>query len=87
MLPTTKIVSQAQFLSIPGLIMEWEEFEDTKGVIRNCKSMKNRQHSGHKKTDKRTNNHLQNITYKTKDWVTRHPTNMTNEKKKTLMKS
>ena len=53
--------------------MEWEEFEDTKGVIRNRKSMKNRQHNGQKKKYKRTNNHLQNIAYKTKDGVTRPP--------------
>jgi hypothetical protein len=32
---------------------------------------KGRQHSGQKKTDKRTNNHLQNITHTTKDRVTR----------------
>jgi len=47
-----------------------EEFEDTKGVIRSRNSKKNRQHNGHKKKDKRTNNDLQNITYKTKDRVT-----------------
>jgi hypothetical protein len=29
-----------------------EEFEDTKGVIRICKSKKNRQHNGRKKKDK-----------------------------------
>jgi hypothetical protein len=50
-----------------------EEFEDTKGVIKNCKSKKDRQHNGRKKTDKRTNNDLQNITHKTKDRVTRTP--------------
>jgi len=38
-----------------------EEFEDTKGEIRIRKSMKNRQHNGQKKKDKRTNNDLQNI--------------------------
>ena len=30
-----------------------EEFEDTKGVIRIGKSMKNRQHNGQKKEDKK----------------------------------
>jgi len=39
-----------------------EKFEDTKGVIRSCKSKKDRQHNGKKKTEKRTNNDLQNIT-------------------------
>ena len=29
-----------------------EEFEDTKGVIRICKSKKNRQHNGRKKKDR-----------------------------------
>jgi hypothetical protein len=47
-----------------------KEFEDTKWVIRIRKS-KDRQHNGQKKKDKRTNNDLQNITYKTKDRVTR----------------
>ena len=42
------------------------EFEDTKGVIRICKSKENRQHNGQKKKYKGTNNDLQN-TYKTKD--------------------
>ena len=36
---------------------EQEEFEDTKGVIRICKSKKNRQHNGQKKKDKRTINY------------------------------
>jgi len=35
-----------------------EEFEDTKWIIRNCISKKNRQHSGQKKKYKITNNHL-----------------------------
>ena len=38
-----------------------EEIEDTQGVIRIRKSKKNRQHSGQKKKDKRTNNDLQHI--------------------------
>jgi hypothetical protein len=43
-----------------------EECEDTKGVIRTHISMKNRQHNGQKKKDKRTNNDLQNILIKLK---------------------
>jgi hypothetical protein len=43
-----------------------EEFEDTKGVIRICKSGKDRQHNGQKKNDKRINNDLQNINIKVK---------------------
>jgi len=42
-----------------------EEFEDTKGLIRICKS-KDRQHNGQKKKYKRTNNNLQNIHIKLK---------------------
>ena len=37
-----------------------ENFVETKGVIRNRKSGKNRQHIGLKKTDIRTNNDIQN---------------------------
>jgi hypothetical protein len=52
--------------------LDWEEeFEDTKGAIGIRISKKNRQHNGQKKKYKRTNNNLQNITYKTKDRVTR----------------
>ena len=36
-------------------------FEDTNGVIRIRKSMKERQHNGQKKKYKRTNKGLQNI--------------------------
>jgi hypothetical protein len=44
-----------------------EEFEDTKGAIRNRISKKNRQHNhGQKKKYKRTNNDLQNIHIKLK---------------------
>ena len=50
-----------------------EEFEYTKGVIRIRKSNKDRQHNDQKKTDKGTNNDLQNIAHKTKDRVTRTP--------------
>ena len=42
-----------------------EEFEDTKGVIRICK-LKDRQHNGQKKKNKRTNIDLQNIHIKLK---------------------
>jgi hypothetical protein len=47
-----------------------EELEDAKGVIRICKSKKDRQHNGQKIKDIRTNNDLQNITQKTKDRAT-----------------
>jgi len=43
-----------------------EELEDTKVVIRIRKSKKNKQHNGHKKKYKRTNNDLQNIHIKLK---------------------
>jgi hypothetical protein len=43
-----------------------EEFEDTKGVIRIVKLMKDRQHNGQKKNYKRTNNDQQNIHIKLK---------------------
>jgi hypothetical protein len=43
-----------------------EEFEDTKGVIRIVKLMKDRQPSGQKKNYKRTNNDQQNIHIKLK---------------------
>jgi len=39
----------------------YEEFEDTKGLIRIRKSKKERQHKGQKKKYKRTNNDLLNI--------------------------
>ena len=39
-----------------------EQFEDIKGVIRSCKSKKNRQCNGQKKKDKVTNIDLQNTT-------------------------
>jgi hypothetical protein len=40
--------------------LKWEEFKETKGVIRIRKS-KNRHHNGQKKKYKRTNNDPQNI--------------------------
>ena len=42
-------------------ISKYEEFEDTKGAIRNRISKKNRQNNGQKEKYKRTNNGLQNI--------------------------
>jgi len=43
-----------------------EEFEDTKGVIKIRKSMKNGKHNGQKKKYKRTNKDLQIILIKLK---------------------
>ena len=45
---------------------KYEEFEDTKGVIRIRISKKNRQHNVQKKKYKRTNNDLQIIHIKLK---------------------
>ena len=42
------------------------EFDDTKGVIRNRKTKKKRQHNGKAKIDKRTNDDLQSINIKLK---------------------
>jgi hypothetical protein len=39
---------------------KFENFEETKWVIFNRKSKKDRQHNGQVKMDKRTNNDLQN---------------------------
>ena len=50
-----------------------EELEDTKGVIRICKSRKNRQHNGQKKKYKKDKQRPTKHTYKTKDRVTRAP--------------
>ena len=46
--------------------VKYEEFENTKGIIKICISKKNRQHNGQKKKYKRTNNDLQNIHIKLK---------------------
>jgi hypothetical protein len=43
-----------------------EDFEDIKGVVRICKSTKDRQRNGQRKKVKRTNNDLQNIHIKLK---------------------
>ena len=59
-------------IDLNGLVTNYyEKFEDTKGVIRSHKS--DRKHNGQQTNDKRTNNDLQNITEKTKDWDTRTP--------------
>ena len=50
---------------LSGLRRVWR-FEDTKGVIRICKSKKDRQYKGQKKKDKGTDNDLQNIHIKLK---------------------
>ena len=50
-----------------------EESEDTKEVIRNRKSKKNKEHNDQKKKKKETNNDLQNIKQKTKDQATGTP--------------
>jgi hypothetical protein len=56
-----------------GLVVQYrEKYEDTKGVIRSCKS-KDRQCNVQKKKDKRTNNDLQYTTQKTKDRATQIP--------------
>ena len=47
-----------------------EKFKDTTRAIKNSKP-KDRQRSGRHKKDQKTNNDLQNITYKTKDRATR----------------
>jgi len=57
-------------LQIDILFLVYEEFEDTKGVIRIHKSKKDRQHNDQNKKDKKTNSDLQNFTQKTKDRVT-----------------
>ena len=50
-----KCILQSRFVYL------YEEFEETKGVIRIRKLKKNRQHNGQKKKYKRTNNDRQNI--------------------------
>jgi hypothetical protein len=53
-------------------VMHAEKLEDTNWVIRSRRS-EDRQYNSETKKDKRTNNHLQNITLKTKCRVTRTP--------------
>jgi hypothetical protein len=45
----------------------YERFEDTKGVIRSCKSKKDMQCNDQREKIKFTNTDLQNTTNKTKD--------------------
>ena len=52
---------------LQNIHIKLEEFEDTKGIIRNSKQ---RQHNGQRKKNKITNNDLPCITHKTKDRVT-----------------
>ena len=49
-----------------------EEIEDTKGVIR-MRKLKNRQHNGQQKKDKRIKQQSTKHTHKTNDRVTRTP--------------
>jgi len=51
-----------------------ERSKDTKGVIRNCNSKKNRQYNGQKKKYKRTNIDLLSTTLKAKDRANTNPT-------------
>ena len=64
---------QASYFSFFFTIYYQEKVEDTLGVIRICKSKKNRQYNGQKKKTNRTNNNLQKTTQKTKDRATRTP--------------
>ena len=41
---------------------KYKKFEDTKGIIRDCKLEKDTQHNVQKQKDKRTYNDLQNTT-------------------------
>jgi len=50
-----------------------DNFKDTKVVIKNRKSMKDRQYNNQKKKVKRTNSNLQSTTQKSNDRVTRIP--------------
>ena len=63
LLSLSVLLSSAPSIPICG---KKKEFEDTKGVIRTRKSMKNRQHNDQKKKDKKPNNDLQNIHIKPK---------------------
>ena len=53
------------------VLLKQKEFDDINGVMRIHTSKKDRQHNSQKKSDKRTNNDIQNITHKTNDRVTR----------------
>ena len=56
-------VGKASWVS--DLLLQLEEFEDTKGIIR-IRISKNRQYNGQKKKYKRTNNDLQSMHIKLK---------------------
>ena len=58
---------------IKQTVLNFEEFEDTKGKIRIRKWKKDTQHNGQSKMDKRTNNDLQKNKQNTKDGVARIP--------------
>ena len=53
----------------------YEEFKDTKRIIRIHKSKKNRQYNSKEKKRPKKNNDLQNTTQKTKDRVRQTPLN------------
>jgi hypothetical protein len=58
-------------LVLLSVILEYyEQFEDTKGVIRICISKTNRQYNGHRKQTKEPTTIYKNFTHKTKDQVT-----------------
>jgi hypothetical protein len=59
-------IRRHSYKNVYSLYNLFEEFEDTKGVIRICILKKNRQRNVQKKKDKRTNNDLQNIHIKIK---------------------
>ena len=58
---TEKMNHMDPFKNIQEKITTCEEFDDTKGAIRNRKYKKNRQHHGLMIKNKMTNNDLQNI--------------------------
>jgi len=67
-------VKQQILILVFGLtqqVLEEEEFEDTKGVIRIRISKKNRQHNGQKKNVQKDKQRSTKHTHKTKDRVTR----------------
>jgi hypothetical protein len=55
------------------MFIKKKSLEIPEGVIRICKSKKDRQHNGQKKRYKRTNNGLENTTEKKKHRATRTP--------------
>jgi len=70
--PPQDLVTLSEQLCPPTVLVRFlllnheEEFEYTKGAIRNRILKKNRQHNGQKKKYKRTNNDQQNIHIKLK---------------------